>query len=272
MNEQQASGSDQPLSAIHDPGEIGRADHNKTDRIVVQISNLAAWIFPVLIMAICIQVVIRQLGHNQAWLDDLQWWLYGTAGLLGTAYAVTTDSHVRVDVLYEGFSAEKKTRSDVFGLVWCILPFILLCWDVTFSYAMTSWSIDEGSSSPNGLHNLWILKTILNLSFVLIAFAIVGIYVRKMRLNGETRLGRLLLWAFPSLFFAINLAFYHVLYGYHYLTLKEGQNPRTIRREAVFGELELFGIWDIRYTIIAALFVTIAVIGAALLRDARRSK
>lgn len=271
MHEQQARESQQTMSAINDPGMFGRADHNKADRLVIQISNLAAWIFPVLILAICIQVFIRQLGHNQAWLDDLQWWLYGTAGMLGTAYAVTTDSHVRVDVLYEGFDARKKTRVDVFGLVWCVLPFVILCWDVTLGYAFTAWVIDEGSSSPNGLHNLWILKVMLNLSFVLIALAIVAIYVRKMRLNGETRLGRLLLWAFPSLMFVINLAIYYALYGYHYLTLEEGQNPRTIRREAVFGEVDLFGIWDIRYTIIAALVVTLAVIGTALLRDVRRA-
>ena len=71
------------VAAISDPGEIGRADHNRGDRFVIRVSNLAAWLFPILMVAICAQVVLRQMGHNQAWLDDLQWWLYGAAVLMG---------------------------------------------------------------------------------------------------------------------------------------------------------------------------------------------
>ncbi len=108
------------------------------------------------------------MGHNQAWLDDFQWWLYGAAVLVGIAYAVTTNSHVSVDIFYDRFDARRKARVDVFALVWCLLPFAILCWDVTLGYAISSVVSDEGSDSPNGLHNLWILKTALNLSFLLL--------------------------------------------------------------------------------------------------------
>ena len=70
------------MVAITDPGEIDRADHGLLDRLVVRLANLCAWIFPILMLAICSQVVLRQLGHNQAWLDDFQWWLYGAAVLV----------------------------------------------------------------------------------------------------------------------------------------------------------------------------------------------
>jgi TRAP-type mannitol/chloroaromatic compound transport system permease small subunit len=261
--------ADEQSVAIYDPGEVGRETHNKGDRAVVNISNVAAWIFPVLMLAICTQVVIRQLGHNQAWLDDLQWWLYGTAGLVGVAYAVTTNSHVRVDIFYALFSKERKARIEVYGLVWCFMPFIILCWDVTLGYAITSVMTDEGSSSPNGLHNLWILKVIVNLSFLLTFFALCSMYVRQMRVLGEDRLGRLLLWAFPSVMYVVNLVIYYVLYVFHYVTLPEDQNPRTILRKPVFDEIKVMGIWDIRYTIIMTLVATALLIGLALLRDRR---
>jgi TRAP-type mannitol/chloroaromatic compound transport system permease small subunit len=255
--------------AIYDPGEVGRETHNKGDRLVVQISNAAAWIFPLLMIAICSQVVLRQLGHNQAWLDDLQWWLYGTACLVGVAYAVTTNSHVRVDIFYALFPERKKAWIDVFGLAWCFMPFIILCWDVTLGYAISSVTSDEGSSSPNGLHNLWILKCVMNLSFVLTFFAICAMYLRQMRKLGEDRLGRLLLCAFPAVMYVVNLAIYYTLYVYHYLTLPEDENPRTILRKPIFDEIEILGIWDIRYTILMTLVATAALIGLALLRDRR---
>lgn len=258
-------------SSIHDPAKAGQAEFTATDRFVVGISNAAAWLFPFLMVAICVQVVIRQMGHNQAWLDDFQWWLYGSAGLIGVAYAVTTNSHVRVDIFYALFDRKKQARTDVFGLTWCFLPFVILCWDVTLGFAITSVTIDEGSDSPNGLHNLWILKIILNLSFVLIALAICGMYVRRMRVLGRDSLGQMLLWAFPSVMFVINLTIYYAFYIYQYVNLPEGEHPRTIGRKAVFAEYEV-AVWDIPYTIMMTLAVTILVIGLALVRDARKAK
>jgi TRAP-type mannitol/chloroaromatic compound transport system permease small subunit len=265
-----AGGTSMP-AAIYDPGEAGRAEHNRADRFVVGLSNVFAWLFPILMVAICAQVLLRQAGHNQAWLDDLQWWLYGAAVMIGVAYAVTTNSHVRVDIFYDTYDARRQARIDVFALAWCFLPFIILCWDVTLGYAISSVVASEGSDSPNGLHNLWILKVFLNLSFLLAAIATCAAYLRRMKVLGPVPLGRLLLWAFPSVMFAINLAFYYAAYGWHALTLPEGENPRTIARKAIFGEFDL-GPWEIKYTIVITLALSLAVIGAALLRDARRAK
>lgn len=258
-------------AAIYDPGEVGREDHNTGDRFVVGLSNVFAWLFPILMIAICSQVVLRQAGHNQAWLDDLQWWLYGAAALIGVAYAVTTNSHVRVDIFYDNFDRKRQARIDVFALAWCFLPFAILCWDVTLGYAISSVVANEGSDSPNGLHNLWILKVLLNLSFVLLIVAIWAAYVRRMKVLGPVTTGRLLVWSFPAVMFVVNLAFYYVVYVYHFVTLPEGENPRTITRKPIFDEFDL-GPWEIKYTIVIPLALTLALIGAAIIRDARRAK
>ncbi|MEO1551382.1 MAG: TRAP transporter small permease subunit, partial [Pseudomonadota bacterium] len=168
----------QEIVSINDPGEVGREDHSWADRFVVHVSNVVAWAWPLLMLAIVAQVFLRGAGHNQAWLDDLQWWIYGFAVLIAFGYAVTTNAHVRVDIFFAGFSQERKTRIEIFGLVWLLLPFIILCWDVTFHYAKSSVDAWEGSDSPNGLHNLWILKCLMNLSFVFIGVATWAAYVR----------------------------------------------------------------------------------------------
>ncbi|MCG6904479.1 MAG: TRAP transporter small permease subunit [Rhodobacter sp.] len=255
--------------AIYDPGEVGRHAHNRGDRVVVLISNIVAWLFPLLVVAICAQVILRQLGHNQAWLDDLQWWLYGAAVLIGVAYAVTTDGHVRVDIFYDNFDPARKARIDIFALVWCFLPFIILSWDVTLSYAIASVSANEGSDSPNGLHNLWILKVVLNLSFLLMALAIWSMYIRRLAVLTVPKPGRQLLWAFPSTMFAVNLVVYYAFYLFYLITLPEGESARSISRNPIFGEVEL-GPWDIKYTIIITFALTLVLIGAALWRDSRR--
>lgn len=249
------------VAAISDPGEIGRAEHNLGDRFTVQLGNVAAWLFPILMVAICAQVILRQTGHNQAWLDDLQWWLYGAAVLMGIGYAVVTNSHVRVDIFYDNFERAKRIRIDIFGLVWLFLPFIILCWDVTFDYALTSIRAGEGSDSPNGLHKLWILKTFMNLAFVFIAIAIWSTYVRLLGYLTRPMLWKQLFWAFPSVAYAVNLVIYYALFSFFYVTRAEDMSSRDVGRLPVFGEIE-FGPHEMRYTVLGALIVTVLLIAA----------
>ena len=230
--------------AITDPGEVGREEHNRGDRLIVRVSNVFAWLFPILMVAICAQVVLRGAGMNQAWLDDFQWWLYGSAVLVGIAYAVTTNSHVRVDIFFEHYSEEKQLRINIVALAWLFMPFIILCWDVTLGYAISSIQANEGSDSPNGLHNLWILKTFMNLSFVLIGIATWAMYVRCLDKLTEPTLWKQLLVAFPSTMFLVNLVTYYVLWWAIWLTSPAETTTRDVGRHAIFGEAEI-GSYDL---------------------------
>ena len=243
------------LAAVSDPGEVGRAEHNRGDRFVIFLSNIAAWIFPALMVAITAQVILRNSGMNQAWLDDLQWWLYGAAVLMGVGYAVTTDSHVRVDILYDNFPDDKKTRINLFALGWLFLPFIVLSWDVTYDYALSSIRANEGSDSPNGLHKLWILKTFMNVAFVFIGVACWAAIIRNLKRLHRPVLWRQLWAAFPATFLIINLSIYYGLYLIMWGLADEGTSSRQIARGPAFGEIE-FGNYELTYTVVAALVIT----------------
>lgn len=92
---------DETTFATSDPGDKYRKSKLFGDRLMIRIGDASAWIFIVLLVAIVTQVFIRKAGYNQAWLDDAQWWMYGFAMLVGFGYAITTDSHVRVDILHQ---------------------------------------------------------------------------------------------------------------------------------------------------------------------------
>ena len=252
------------IVAVTDPGERDRTAQNAGDRLIVRLSNLFAWIFPLLMLAICAQVILRQAGHNQAWLDDLQWWLYGAAVLIGIGYAVTTNSHVRVDIFYETYSPEKRAKMDVFALGWLFLPFALLCWDVTFDYALTSIKANEGSDSPNGLHNLWILKSFLNLSFVFIAIACWAAYVRRLAVFTTPVLWRKLAYAFPSVVFVLNLGVYYTVFYVTLLLSPEGTTARDVRRMPFFDAFE-YGPFETAKPVVIAIVLALVWIGGTRL-------
>jgi TRAP-type mannitol/chloroaromatic compound transport system permease small subunit len=206
--------STEQLLAISDPGERDRSEQTKIDRLVIHISNAAAWLFPVLMIAITSQVILRKAGHNQAWLDDAQWWIYGFAMTVGFAYAITTQSHVRVDILHHHFSTAKKSKIETFGLGWLLLPFLAIMTDILFHYGWTSLAAREGSSSPNGLHHLYLLKLSLPVLFTLAMLATISMLTRHLGKLASVRLWSVLIGMFPAAWFMAERLCHYVLWWF----------------------------------------------------------
>ncbi len=237
--------------AISDPGERRREEHYKIDRFVVGLANIVAWIFPLLMFAIVAQVVMRKMGHNQAWLDDGQWWLYGFAMITGFAYAITTDSHVRVDILHQHFSETKKARLEVFALGWLLLPFIAIMVDIMSHYAFASWTAKEGSDSPNGLHRLYILKITLPILLFIAAMAGWSMIKRNLSKFTTPTLSKCLIGAFPFAWFVLDRLIHYVFYWFIRFTNPD-ISPRKISKEPLMEHASLTALAILLALIVAA--------------------
>lgn len=245
--------------AITDPGDVGRENHSKIDRLVINIGNVVAWAFPLLMIAIVAQVIMRANGFNQAWLDDGQWWIYGVAMLTAFGYAIVTDSHVRVDIFHQNYSPERKARIEAAAIGWLLLPFIALMTDVMVHYAWASIESGEGSSSPNGLHRLYILKTTLPFLFLLAGLAGLSVMRRNLRVFTDTSYATQLLWAFPTAVFVGWRLIHYILYWCVYFTDAEIAARRITRDYAIF-----------EYALMMSFVLVIAAIVIGLV--SRRSK
>jgi len=257
-------------AAISDPGEVDRDVQNRGDRLLVFVGNQVAWLFPVLVAAICAQVLLRGAGMNQAWLDDLQWWLYGVISLVGIGYAVTTGAHVRIDILHNRFPERRKGVIEVFALTWFLLPFLLLCWDLTLPYAVASVVADEGSDSPNGLHNLWILKLLVNASFLVMIIATLASYARHLARLLRPRLHHLLLCALPSTLFGFQVAMDWILVLYLRFAHVDPDTGATLglrqlRRLPAFEPVAT-PVGEMAATMLASIALTLVLALASLLR------
>ena len=215
-----------------DPGEINRAQHSKADRFVIHFGNTLAWIFLLLIIAIVTQVVMRKMGNNQAWLDDAQWWMYGVVMMAGFAYAVTTNSHVRVDIFHANFSRERQARIELFGLGWLFLPFLMLMFDVLLHYAWSSILAHEGSDSPNGLHGLFYLKSSLPILFGVTIIATISSLKRNLLPLTRPSLHALMIAGLPAFIFAAQRLAHYAMYWVIRFTNPDIK-PRKILKEPV---------------------------------------
>ncbi len=227
--------------ATSDPGERNRENHLWGDRLMINIGNVAAWLFPILMIAIVSQVFLRKFGMNQAWLDDAQWWLYGFAMITGFGYAITTDSHVRVDIFHENFSDQKKARIEIFALGWLLLPFLAMMSDILMHYSYASWLVKEGSDSPNGLHGLYMLKMSMPVLFWAAVIAAFAVLHRNLVKITTPVLWKTMIAAFPTLWFVADRGVYYILWWYVRFTNDEIVS-RRIGKEPLLDHVLWYGL------------------------------
>ena len=100
-------------------------------------------------------------------LIDLQWYLFSVVFLLGAAYALNHDAHVRVDVLYSRFGPRGRAWIDLAGTVLFLIPFSAVMLWVSWPAVRNSWVIREVSPDPGGLAR-YPIKALILVSFGLL--------------------------------------------------------------------------------------------------------
>ena len=104
---------------------------------------------------------------SNAWLE-LQWYMFAVVVMLGAAYTLQRNEHVRVDVVYMGLSDRNKLWVDIIGGVLFLLPACVLLGWLSWPFFMQSWDQNEMSSNAGGLLR-WPVKFLIPFGFAMIA-------------------------------------------------------------------------------------------------------
>lgn len=139
------------------------------ERLSVLIGKSGALILPLLVLTILVNVILRYVFNiGLIELEELQWHLNATVVMCCLAFALQTDEHVRVDVLYNRMRPQSKDWVNLLGLVLLFLPFTgLVTWNA-WKLAAYSWELKEGSPMPSGLPGRYIIKGIMAMGMTLL--------------------------------------------------------------------------------------------------------
>ena len=142
------------------------------DPLIARIGIAASWIWVLLLAVVVLNVVLRYVfGEGRIEFEELQWHLYSVAFLIGISYAFMTDSHIRVDVLHEGFRPRIKAWIELYGIILLLLPFVVMMLIYSVPFTAVSFGVSEVSSSPGGLPYRWLIKAMLPIAFALMLAA-----------------------------------------------------------------------------------------------------
>lgn len=150
------------------------------DRVNEWIGRAVAWLILVAIVISAANAIIRKTMNtsSNAWLE-LQWYLFGAAFLLAAAYTLKQNEHIRIDIVYGGFSRRTQHWIDLFGHLFFLMPFVLLMIWYFVPYVALSFNRGEVSSNAGGLI-LWPAKALLLAGFVLLALQGLSEIIKKI--------------------------------------------------------------------------------------------
>jgi len=153
------------------------------DAFIRHIGHFFMWANVILIFIIILQVFLRYgLGRGLVILEEVQWHLYALGIMFGASYAMMMDSHIRVDIIHARLSSKWKLRWDLFGIIFLLLPFIIIIFHQSLDFVYESWRVNEHSDAPMGLPWRWLIKSVLPLSFGMLFIAALSRLVRIISL------------------------------------------------------------------------------------------
>jgi TRAP-type mannitol/chloroaromatic compound transport system permease small subunit len=142
------------------------------DAALLRLGAATAWIWLALLVVIVLNVVLRYaFGEGRIELEELQWHLYAIGFLTALSLAVTTDDHVRVDVIHERLPLRWRAWIELYGTLLLLAPFLALVLVYAVPFVAAAWATGEVSQAPGGLPFRWAIKAMLPIGFALLAVA-----------------------------------------------------------------------------------------------------
>lgn len=128
------------------------------------IGRFVSWFLIAMVVITFLNVVMRY-GFNFGLISvqEIVVYLHAFVFMLAIAYTYKHDSHVRVDIFYENFSAKRKAWVNLLGAIFLLFPFCGYLIFTSWEYAYNSWVLLEGSREAGGLPLVFLLKTLVPL-------------------------------------------------------------------------------------------------------------
>ena len=154
-------------------GDTGNDKHpNLLDRISGVTGRLTSWLTLLMVIVTFTIVVMRYLfDAGEIWMQESVVWMHAFVFMIGAAYTLQRNEHVRVDIFYRDMSVIDRAWVDLLGVVIFLLPLCIFLAVKAWDFVAVSWALKEVSRESGGLPYplLPLLKTVLVLMPVAVA-------------------------------------------------------------------------------------------------------
>jgi TRAP-type mannitol/chloroaromatic compound transport system permease small subunit len=150
---------------------IGRA----LDAVSNTVGRAVMWL-AVLLVLVQFAVVVLRYGFSTSLIQMQEGviYLHATLFMLAIGYTMLHEGHVRVDILYAGWSAKRRAATDLAGVLLAVIPFCLVVLWTCWPFVAASWRIREGAIAYGGIPYQYLLKSLIPAMAVLLLVQALG--------------------------------------------------------------------------------------------------
>lgn len=151
------------------------------DRFAEATGRIIAWLTLGMVLITFTVVIMRYLFQTGSLaLQESVTYLHASVFMLGAAYTLKHDAHVRVDIAYQKFTARTRAWIDLLGTLLLLFPVCIFMLYTSMSYVTAAWAIQEGSREAGGLDGVYLLKTAIPLMSILLLLQGCSLLIRKL--------------------------------------------------------------------------------------------
>ncbi|MEW8028612.1 MAG: TRAP transporter small permease subunit [Candidatus Thiodiazotropha sp.] len=152
------------------------------------LGRTVSWLSLFMVLVTFTVVVLRYVFDlGWIWLQESVTFMHGALFLVGAAYTLKHEGHVRVDIFFHRFSPQKQAWVDMLGSLLLLMPVCLFIFVISWEYVIQSWSLREGSREAGGLDGVYLFKSLILLMAGLLLIQGISTVIRSLsRLMGRT--------------------------------------------------------------------------------------
>lgn len=115
---------------------------------------------------------------SNGWLE-IQWYLFSAVFLLGSAYTLLHNEHVRIDIIYGRLTPRARAWIDLLGGIFFLLPMTLIILWFAWPVFLESWRLNEWSTDAGGLIR-WPVKLLIPVGFALLSLQGISEIIKRI--------------------------------------------------------------------------------------------
>lgn len=139
-----------------------------------------AWLLAAMALITFLVVVLRygfEIGSIAG--QESVTYLHASVFMLGAAYALKSDAHVRVDIFYSRFRPLTRAWINALGCILFLLPLCAVIFFSSFDLVEQTWSVREVSGDSGGIPAVFLLKSLIPLMALNLALQAIAELLRN---------------------------------------------------------------------------------------------
>ena len=163
--------------------DSGAEELNAFDRISEVVGRVTSWLTLFMVLVTGVVVIMRYaFDAGFIWMQESVVWMHAAVFMLGAAYTLRHEDHVRVDIFYRNMNPRRRAVVDLFGVIFFLLPVCGFLAYSSYDFAAAAWSMREITREPGGLPYpaIPLLKSLVMVMPVTLALQGVSMLLRSL--------------------------------------------------------------------------------------------